>query len=838
MITKNQESLLREIDNYVRAKKALFPLKPKEKRPLEAGWRTRIYTPKQLKDYVIQSNGNIAWRPGPLDLVIDVDPRKQGARESEEKLREELRLPDLSDQFPTICTGGVDKGRHYYARLPKRVKLRKKLEREYPGIDFISYGGYVAIAGCTHPETKRQYFSDPFSIPLTETPEIPLWLVAKLAKEQIPLPPLPNDLDTSNQIDAPPLTNEQIKVYLGRIDPTKHQDYPDWLAIGMACHNASRGDLGARELWVDWSTSDPQYFDADQVCRAKWASFSEDPSLVITAATLVQASLAEGGKPHTETAEAEFSAVPIQEAPSTRPIEDFVTWLTLPKERPPLTKAIKLSQRYGLDHWDRLRRVIKVNYDATFTTIDRAVRKIERANREKRKVRQQQLAEQQQTDAAIVVADTALDLYFEKGKTLIHAKNQQFYYYLDTHWEPAPTNILKQKVLDASETLQSDTDNDLIYKTSAVMSAAREILEAKQATAKDVFRFESSPPAVINTRNKEIWISPNGQIEPKDHKPESYLLNCLDADYDPKATCPLMDRTLAGVFRDNQEPDEMIRHFWEFAGYVIQPSKNLPSWWLLYGNGQNGKTKMIETVVGLMGPTVLPRSISEFADTSRNNHALASLVGKLMMLDDDANTIKSLPESALKKLAESKSFEANPKGKDAYVFQSCATPVILVNNWPPIQDLSYGLRRKAFVVPFRRKFTSKEQILDINKTILKDETPGVLNRSLQGYQRLRKRGYFLEPKECLAAKEEWLRAANPLIEFARGHTRATGNGSFVAVTDVYREYQHWCLSAGGVQRPLAQHRFAVALEQLGYEVTMQNDKNSVLGIELLEAGEN
>jgi P4 family phage/plasmid primase-like protien len=437
-----------------------------------------------------------------------------------------------------------------------------------------------------------------------------------------------------------------------------------------------------------------------------------------------------------------------------------------------------------------------------------------------------------QDDAAIAVADLLLEEKFENGRLLVHATNQEFYRFEETHWCQFLPNLVKQHILDTAQDFRDDDKNDLQFRPSTIFAAAKDVLIARTAKATDVFNFQGSPPAVVNTRNAEVWIGKEGEVDVREHSPESYLLTCLDTEYDPDAECPMMDTALEQILRENKEPAEMIRHIWEFAGYAIQPVKNIPAWWLWWGDGSNGKSMVAKVIMGLLGEgAVLPRPIEAFSDKGRNAHATASLVGKLLVVDDDAETTTNLPESALKKLAQSNPMEANPKNQHAFTFRCCATPLILVNGWPRTKDLSHGMRRKAYILPWRRRFTEDEMDFDLEDKILKTELPGVLNRALAGYQRLRRRGRFAEPIECVEAKGDWLRSANPLIEFVSSHLRKTGNGTFVPLSELYSDYQAWCHIVGGVSRPLTQNRFSVAIQQLDYTV---DETNTIRGVERLE----
>src|SRR5262249_52964831 len=132
-------------------------------------------------------------------------------------------------------------------------------------------------------------------------------------------------------------------------------------------------------------------------------------------------------------------------------------------------------------------------------------------------------------------------------------------------------------------------------KTASMLSQVLTLLKAKLAVKDDVLRFVDDPPPVINCANGELWIRPDGTVDLRPHRPESHLRHCLDVEYDPDATCPRYDKALREIFANADKPKAMVRHWNELLGYVIQPKRNIPLIVILYGSGDNGKTKLIGT---------------------------------------------------------------------------------------------------------------------------------------------------------------------------------------------------------------------------------------------------
>ena len=96
----------------------------------------------------------------------------------------------------------------------------------------------------------------------------------------------------------------------------------------------------------------------------------------------------------------------------------------------------------------------------------------------------------------------------------------------------------------------------------------------------------------------------------------------------------------------------MRRHWNEFVGYVIQPRRNIPSIVILLGDGDNGKTVLIRTVIRLLGDQLVHAQRVE--DLDKNRFAIGSLFGKYLFVDDDVKAGARLPDGMLKTISEAK----------------------------------------------------------------------------------------------------------------------------------------------------------------------------------------
>ena len=153
-----------------------------------------------------------------------------------------------------------------------------------------------------------------------------------------------------------------------------------------------------------------------------------------------------------------------------------------------------------------------------------------------------------------------------------------------------------------------------------------------------------------------------------------------------------------------------MRHWHEIAGYLIQPSRKIPLVLILEGNGGNGKSALMQTIVRLMGSELVSATKVDDLDSSR--FAIGGLLGKLMLLDDDVRSGAKLPDGLLKKLSEAKLLTGERKYGQPFNFIGLAVPVLLCNGVPSLADLSHGMLRRLMVVPFKKTFANDPSVFE------------------------------------------------------------------------------------------------------------------------------
>jgi len=297
---------------------------------------------------------------------------------------------------------------------------------------------------------------------------------------------------------------------------------------------------------------------------------------------------------------------------------------------------------------------------------------------------------------------------------------------------------------------------------------------------------------------------------------------------------------------------EMVRHMEEMMGYSIQPSRFLKTFYIFTGAGDNGKTllaKVMEQIVGRDAVAAVR------ADTMEDDKFRSvELHNKLIGIDDDYSKNKLLPDGFVKKASESKTITAQYKGKDAFNFQLQVVLVILANHLPPVRDLSRGMRTRAQVVKFERSFLKPNEVdrldlldprradiqrPDLWQKVFDEEMPGVLNKLIAGFYRVKARGCFDDPEPVVRARDEWMRQSNSVADFAAECLTKQADGkTFVRVKDLYVSYCSWCVVIGIADRfRVTRRSMNSSLEDLGYKLDILDGYPIIQGYKLREPHE-
>lgn len=433
-----------------------------------------------------------------------------------------------------------------------------------------------------------------------------------------------------------------------------------------------------------------------------------------------------------------------------------------------------------------------------------------------------QYKHEHQSDYYEKMAKFTIDEFFDGH---ISKSGDLYWAYKDKCWEQIHDDHVKYGIQRMYKRF-GDGQADM----TSTQSKSFKLVGPMTQTSDDFLGLNEPPPPIINTQSGEIHVDPlTGDFSLEPHSPSSRLTYVLDVEYDPDAEAPEYEEALQQIFCGDED---MVRHWHEVVGYLIQPKRDLKQYFLFKGDGNNGKSKLVE----LIGKHLAGYSNVAWRDIEQleSRFGPASLIGKIMYVDDDVAKGTKLPDGILKKVSEEKPITVEKKNKDAFEMVAYAAPVMCSNHTLHTSDLTPAMRSRAHLIPFQAKFVDPRNpdappiepdndVYEIDRRLFdrirEDELPGVLNLALQGLQRLRKRGGFAMPEICRLYKSKWLSNSNSFSYFM-SHELAKKADASITANDLYACYANWCDNAN-VPYKVARTNFKGKVEDLGYASQME-----------------
>jgi putative DNA primase/helicase len=268
-------------------------------------------------------------------------------------------------------------------------------------------------------------------------------------------------------------------------------------------------------------------------------------------------------------------------------------------------------------------------------------------------------------------------------------------------------------------------------------------------------RTEFNPPdslcllnGVLDTRSGEI----------RSHTPDVVFTWKLPVAYDPTATCPRYAQFLEEVMPDEKRRELLV----DLMGYCLWRENPFQLFFVMVGDGANGKTTWGNTLAALLGKDAV--STLSLQQIGSNRFAAAELEGRLVNLCDDLPYDRPLAATGvIKVLTGGGSLTVERKHQHPFELQFGGKLVSMANRTPPTQDDTYAFWRRAVVIPFEQTFPEGDPRRDpLLYGKLLAELPGILNLALKGLARVRSRQDF-DPDHLFSdSEEEWRRRADPV----------------------------------------------------------------------------
>ena len=345
-------------------------------------------------------------------------------------------------------------------------------------------------------------------------------------------------------------------------------------------------------------------------------------------------------------------------------------------------------------------------------------------------------------------------------------------------------------------------------------------------------------PYLLNCLNGTLDLK-TGELQ--EHQREDYLTKLVHFEYKPEAECPLFLKFLGEIMgltpeaseSDLERSDRLVDYLQTAFGYSLTGDVSEKAVFCLFGDGNNGKTTLLETIAFVLreySAQVLIDTLMTRKQGETNNSLadLADLRGARFVTTSEGEEGQRLAEAKVKYLSSGMGQIKTARKYENFISFDASHKLFLDSNHKPLvlgKDSAIWNRLKA--IPFTVTI-SKE---DINKELLGDleqEAEGILAWLVKGCLRWKKEGLG-SPPEIEAVGQDWRAEMDELADWLEDETWL-GEELFVKSSALWQSYRKWTEDNGG--HPIGRRKFGERLKALGCKASRRGGPRCWDGIAL------
>lgn len=373
---------------------------------------------------------------------------------------------------------------------------------------------------------------------------------------------------------------------------------------------------------------------------------------------------------------------------------------------------------------------------------------------------------------------------------------QQAFIFVNTHWTKLDLQMFYDFVKEAAQKLGLGIEQ--LNDPSFMCDVYHQILFIASR-----YREPKIPAneAWMNMRNGTLEIHANGEVTFRKHDRRDFFTYVLPYEYDPNATCEKWETFLNQMlpYADTQQL------LGEYIGYCFTKGIKTEKMLVLYGNGSNGKSVVLEIIEALLGKECV--SNVSLSDLTTDPERRALLEGKLVNISHESD--REIKYDVLKTMVSGEPITIRVLYKGSRNMTNYAKLITSFNDLPRPEN-THGYFRRWILMPFDVTIPDEEQDLDLSTKIAK-ELPGILNWVLKATKKFVERRKFTESEVCKKALQKYKDSSNNVLMFVREHCEM--NYPYNTSGQIlYNAYKKAC--SNDCLKPLGKQKFFNALEQI------------------------
>lgn len=346
----------------------------------------------------------------------------------------------------------------------------------------------------------------------------------------------------------------------------------------------------------------------------------------------------------------------------------------------------------------------------------------------------------------------------------------------------------------------------------------------------------NSDPELLNFINGTLNIF---TLEFREHRKEDYISYSLPFDYEPARDCPTWNNFLEEVIRDHDLNTDYktIMYLQKFAGYCLTNAVSEQVFLFFYGKGQNGKSRIVETIHNLLGgeDCFSVQIVSQYLKDNKHNNdllmrELIRTKGKRITFGTELNNGMIPDEAVLKLFTGGEKITARRIREESETFKITSKLILEGNYKPQIKGTDKGIKRRFLMIPFL--YTIPDENIDRDlQNKLNSELTGIMNWTLAGLRLWKSEGLKDIPETIKTATAEYFDELDIIQDFINTKCDIE-QGTATATKELFSAFAEY-LREAGEKGNFTQRQLTTHLQNKDYKVIVgHGNKRLIEGLKL------
>lgn len=402
-----------------------------------------------------------------------------------------------------------------------------------------------------------------------------------------------------------------------------------------------------------------------------------------------------------------------------------------------------------------------------------------------------------------------------------NSESKKWFRWTGTHWQKDKAEAVVTDAAEFAQGLYTRAVN-LVATKADMKDASKQVSRANSSNGLNSFIniAKASLPVLTEDFDKNPYLlnCKNGVVDLKTgvlgpHKKEDFITKIVPFDFDASAKAPEFQKFIETIL-PNAEAREFLRRS---IGYSLLGIVRERCFWILYGNGNNGKSVFIDLFSALLNDyasSTTSASVMNKKGSSIPND-IARLAGKRFIVIPETEENERLNASLIKALSAGDTITARFLFGEFFDFQFTGKLWIATNHKPTVTDHSKGFWDRLKIIPFtvdipKQNIIKRDTLLER----LLAEAPGILAWAVSGVTEYFQKNDLDVPKNIQDEIDLYRYEQDSIAQFLDESCEL--DESFETENKLlYEKYVEFCKDNG--EYPRSQRRLSQNLKERGFE---------------------